>query len=123
MDAAKDLIKRAVELDSAQKYTEALICYEEGIQNILRAMRGQCTVDEAVVRKPVKNVIFSAECTTEEKKRELRKKAEEYLARAEKLKERVKEEDGEHDIYTPRPLIVVMSPLCSAYRESSLHSD
>lgn len=34
------------------------------------------------------------ECTTEEKKRELRKKVEEYLARAEKLKERVKEQDG-----------------------------
>ena len=43
MDAAKDLLKRAVELDSAQKYSEALICYEEGIQNLLRAMGGRCT--------------------------------------------------------------------------------
>ena len=42
MDAAKDLLKRAVELDSAQKYSEALICYEEGIQNLLRAMGGRC---------------------------------------------------------------------------------
>ena len=40
MDAAKDLLKRAVELDSAQRYSEAIICYEEGIQNILRAMGG-----------------------------------------------------------------------------------
>lgn len=48
MDAAKDLLKRAVELDSAEKYTEALICYEEGIQNVLRAMRGQCTLDQPV---------------------------------------------------------------------------
>ena len=38
MEAAKDLLKRAVELDNAQRYTEALICYEEGIQNLLRAM-------------------------------------------------------------------------------------
>ena len=41
MNAAKDLLKRAVELDSAYKYSEALICYEEGIQNLLRAMGGQ----------------------------------------------------------------------------------
>lgn len=40
MDAAKDLLRRAVELDSAQKYSEALICYEEGIQNLLRAVTG-----------------------------------------------------------------------------------
>ena len=40
MNAAKDLLKRAVELDSAQRYAEALICYEEGIQNLLRAMGG-----------------------------------------------------------------------------------
>ena len=41
MDAAKDLLKRAVELDSAQRYSEAIICYEEGIQNILRAITGR----------------------------------------------------------------------------------
>ena len=41
MNAAKDLLKRAVELDAAQMYSEALICYEEGIQNLLRAMGGK----------------------------------------------------------------------------------
>lgn len=41
MEAAKDLLKRAVELDKAEKYSEALICYEEGIQNLLRAMDGR----------------------------------------------------------------------------------
>ena len=40
MEAATDLLKRAVELDSAGKHSEALICYEEGIQNLLRAMGG-----------------------------------------------------------------------------------
>lgn len=34
----KDLLKRTVELDKEQKYSEALICYEEGIQ---RAMKGR----------------------------------------------------------------------------------
>lgn len=75
MDAAKDLLKRAVELDSAEKYTEALICYEEGIQNVLRAMRGQCTLDidnidmvtrlyylcsRPASRKPVNSVIHAS---------------------------------------------------------------
>ena len=41
MEAAKDLLKRAVELDKSEKYSEALICYEEGIQNLLRAMEGR----------------------------------------------------------------------------------
>ncbi len=41
MEAAKDLLLRAVELDAADKHSEALICYEEGIQNILRAMGGE----------------------------------------------------------------------------------
>lgn len=49
----------------------------------------------------VRSETFPAECTTEDKKKELRKKAEEYLARAEKLKERVKEQDGEHSIHPP----------------------
>ena len=40
MEAAKDLLKRAVALDSARKPSEALICYEEGVQNLLRAMGG-----------------------------------------------------------------------------------
>ena len=42
LQAAKDLLKRAVELDSAQRYSEARICYEEGIHNLLRCMKGQC---------------------------------------------------------------------------------
>jgi len=39
MEAAKDLLKRAVELDSALKYPEALVCYEQGVQNLLRQMK------------------------------------------------------------------------------------
>ena len=42
LQGAKDLLKRAVELDSAQRYSEARICYEEGIHNLLRCMKGQC---------------------------------------------------------------------------------
>ena len=41
MEAAKDLLRRAVDLESARKFSEALICYEEGIQNLLRVMEGE----------------------------------------------------------------------------------
>ncbi len=39
MDAARDLLARAVELDHSMRYSESLICYEEGIQNLLRTMK------------------------------------------------------------------------------------
>jgi ElaB/YqjD/DUF883 family membrane-anchored ribosome-binding protein len=98
MDAAKDLLKRAVELDSAQRYSEALICYEEGIQNLLRVM-GECS---------------------EEEKKELRKKAEEYLARAEVLKQEAREGDGDYIYRAPGAL---ESPVCcSGHRESKVCS-
>lgn len=71
--AAKELLKRAVELDAAQKYSEALICYEEGIQNLLRTM---------------------GECRSEVEQKELRRRAEDYLGRAEVLKQLVKEQQG-----------------------------
>lgn len=57
-----------------------------------------------------------AECTTEEKKRELRKKAEEYLARAEKLKERVKEQDGKQCM-THTPLVGLSYIVCAVPTE------
>ena len=40
LQSASDLLKRAVELDTALKYSESLICYEEGIQMLIRLMRG-----------------------------------------------------------------------------------
>jgi hypothetical protein len=94
MDAAKDLLKRAVELDSAQRYSEALICYEEGIQNLLRVMGG---------------------CSEEEKK-ELRKKAEEYLARAEVLKQEAR--DG--DVATEKVRCVQVRPGDKGHSYSSV---
>ena len=42
-------------------------------------------------------ILLYAECKTEEDKRELRKKAEEYLARAEQLKQQTNDGEGELD--------------------------
>ena len=102
MDAAKDLLKRAVELDSAQRYSEAIICYEEGIQNILRAIGGipscgseSCT--HAVTEYSGVSsllIIHGTGIKDESGKKDLRKKAEEYLNRAEQIKEMIKSQDG-----------------------------
>ena len=35
-----NIIKRAIELDSTKRYTESLICYQEGIQILMQAMKG-----------------------------------------------------------------------------------
>ena len=53
----------------------------------------QCVLCSAVW---VCYVVWSGntECKTEEEKRDLRKKAKEYLGRAEQLKKQVKEQDG-----------------------------
>lgn len=41
LQSAGDLLKRAIELDTAMKYSESLVCYEEGIQVLIRLMRGE----------------------------------------------------------------------------------
>merc|ERR1712142_302465 len=69
--AAIALLKRAVELDLAKRYTEALVCYKEGLQLFL-----------AVVQS----------VTDKEKKVKYRLKASEYLDRSEKVQEIVNKE-------------------------------
>lgn len=38
--AAVNILKRGVELDSKKRYTEALVCYQEGLQVLVDKMRG-----------------------------------------------------------------------------------
>ena len=98
MDAAKDLLHRAVELDAAKRYPEALICYQEGIQNLLRSMHGRSGEFTEISwhvhasTHPSFGVYWAAR--SEEGAKELRAKAEEYLQRAEEVKKLVKEGEG-----------------------------
>ena len=39
--AAIELLKRAVQLDGEQKFLDALTCYSEGIQMLLKAVKGK----------------------------------------------------------------------------------
>ncbi|CAH1776800.1 unnamed protein product [Owenia fusiformis] len=69
--AAIGLLSRAVQLDTAKRFTEAIVCYQEGIQLLLDVMK----------------------VTQEESKRQaMRQKVEEYMVRAEKLKTHIEEE-------------------------------
>ncbi|XP_072040939.1 MIT domain-containing protein 1-like [Amphiura filiformis] len=69
--SAISVLKRAVELDTKGRYTESLICYQEGLQLLMDALKG--TTDEA------KRLAF-------------RQRISEYMNRAEKLKNHVEKE-------------------------------
>ena len=75
--AAIALLKRAVELDMSKRYTEALVCYKEGLQLFLRVVQ---------------------DVTDKDKKAKYRLKASEYLDRSEKVQEIVDKEkkNGRH---------------------------
>lgn len=69
--AAVTVIRSGVDLDNKKRYTEALVCYREGIQLLLNLMKG---------------------VTDPEKKKYLRTKVEAYMGRAEKVKELIEEQ-------------------------------
>ena len=69
--AAVALLKRAVELDISKRYTEALVCYKEGLQLFLGVVQA---------------------VTDKDKKTKYRLKASEYLDRSEKVQEIVAKE-------------------------------
>ncbi|GLH06939.1 Protein of unknown function [Gryllus bimaculatus] len=76
---AISLLHRGVQLDSEKRYTEALVHYQEGLQMLIDAMK--CMSD------PVK-------------KKQVHQKIEEYMSRAERLKQYVnkqKEEGKYHE--------------------------
>lgn len=43
--AAVNILKRGVDLDTKKRYTEALVCYQEGLQVLVDKLRGKnlCT--------------------------------------------------------------------------------
>jgi len=69
MDAATQMLKRAVELDSMKKYSEARVCYEEGIEVLIKSLQ---TISDAKTKKVIREKINS------------------YMNRAEELKIHVK---------------------------------
>ncbi|OWR43465.1 hypothetical protein KGM_205983 [Danaus plexippus plexippus] len=67
-NAAINILKRGVELDTKKRYTEALVCYQEGLQILVDKMKDD--IDDVT-------------------KKYLRKKVEEYMNRAETIKKLV----------------------------------
>ncbi|RVE42806.1 hypothetical protein evm_012542 [Chilo suppressalis] len=66
--AAINILKRGVELDTKKRYTEALICYQEGLQILVDKMKAE---------------------QDDNTRNYLRKKVEEYMNRAETIKKLV----------------------------------
>ncbi|XP_038613225.1 MIT domain-containing protein 1 isoform X3 [Tachyglossus aculeatus] len=75
--AAAAMLRRAVELDAASRFPEALLCYQEGIDLLLHLLKG--TKDET-------------------KKSHYRQKISDYMDRAEQIKKFLaqEKEDGKH---------------------------
>nr|ALS04243.1 MIT domain-containing protein 1 [Acartia pacifica] len=69
--AAIALLKRAVELDTSNRYTEAVVCYKEGIQIFLTVVQG---------------------LQDKTKKARYREKASEYLERCENLDAKIRKD-------------------------------
>lgn len=42
--SAVSLLTRAVELDNARRFTESLVCYQEGIQLLIDALKGTVSI-------------------------------------------------------------------------------
>lgn len=70
LDAAVSVLTRAVELDQFQSYSEALVCYQEGLALLMNVLKD--TKDDST------RVLY-------------REKMESYIARPEKLKTLVRE--------------------------------
>ncbi|RXG60179.1 MIT domain-containing protein 1 [Armadillidium vulgare] len=64
-NAAIQVLTRAIQLDSENKYSEAVTCYEQGIRLLLESLKAS---------------------NDEDKKKHFRKKIDEYLSRAEIMK-------------------------------------
>ncbi|KAF5286334.1 hypothetical protein FQA39_LY04232 [Lamprigera yunnana] len=76
---AGNILQRAVELDTQKRYTEALICYQEGLQVLVNVLKTEQVSD---------------------KRTYLRTKVEEYMKRAEQIKalvEELKKEGNFHE--------------------------
>lgn len=71
MEAAGKVLKRAVELDNQEKFSEALVCYQEGIDILFNSLK-QSTDDK-----------FKANA---------RQRLTEYISRAEQVKEFVRDQ-------------------------------
>ncbi|XP_046641301.1 MIT domain-containing protein 1-like [Daphnia pulicaria] len=70
--AAASVLKRAVELDTAKRFTESLVCYQEGLQLLMEALKAKGQEDG--------------------RRAELRKRVVDYMDRAEFLKKHVENE-------------------------------
>ena len=62
MESATQMLKRAVELDTLNRYSEAKVCYEEGIEMLLKSLNTLTDPNmKIVVRQKIENYMKRAE--------------------------------------------------------------
>ncbi|KRT81994.1 hypothetical protein AMK59_6109, partial [Oryctes borbonicus] len=92
---AANILQRGVELDTKQRYTEALVCYQEGLQILVDSMKSKVFISYYL---EFIRCLYIASAGN--KKTYLRGKIEEYMNRAEQIKEKIsklKEEGKYHE--------------------------
>ena len=74
LESAAKILQRATELDTKQNFSEALVCYQEGLGLLMESLKSNTVAAD---------------------RQKIREKIESYMARAEKLKKLVEEQKGE----------------------------
>lgn len=90
--AAAVLLKKAIDHDNEKNYSQALVFYQEGIQFLLDAMKGEYIVKLSENVPVCTNLMIPSyfkESQSNEEKMKLRSKIENYMSRAEILKKQI----------------------------------
>lgn len=90
-NAAINILTRGVELDTKKRYTEALVCYQEGLQILVDKIKSKNFYHKSncvTIRSFSILVVIVGE-PDESTRLYLRKKVEEYMKRAETIKKLV----------------------------------
>ena len=88
--AAVSILKRAVELDNGKRFTEAIICYQEGAQLLMEAIKAQGIRFDCGF--PRHSILLSVAGQNDTRSVELKKRLENYIERAEAIKKHVDKE-------------------------------
>lgn len=82
--AAASVLKRAVELDTAKRFTESLVCYQEGLQLLMEALKAKGIIPASTIVKKCNytfHLLFIVVGQEDGRRAELRKRVVDYMDR------------------------------------------
>lgn len=79
--AAASVLKRAVELDTSKRFTESLVCYQEGLQLLMEALKANGILFFIFLSVCFYYIVCLRLGQDENRRVELRKRVENYMSR------------------------------------------